>query len=369
MKKERICLCFNDLALYRKAIYKMLDKEYECDWYIEDVDTKVKEFDNKELNNVEYLHDVKIGPFYYIKGFMSLLFKNYKVYFVLGSTRNLLLVPFCLIKRIFYPKKRIYYWTHGFYGKESKIELFLWKRPLFKLADGLFTYGDYAKKIMVEDGFDENRIFPIHNSLDYETQLLLRKSVKNSNIYTEHFNNSNPVIVFLGRLTKIKKLNYLLDAVSRLKEKGEIYNVVLVGDGSEREMLEDTTRHNEIKDQVWFYGACYDEKMNAELVYNADLCVAPGNIGLTAIHVMMFGCPSISHNNFSLQMPEFEAIKPGYTGDFYEYGSVESLANTISNWFKKHNDDREMVRKACYNEIDTNWNPNYQMDVITKNLK
>ncbi len=366
---KRICMYFNDLALYRKAIYKRLDEEYDCEWYIEDIDTHVKEFDSSELNKVTRIPIKRIGPFYIAMGLLKLLKMDYDIYFMLGATRNLSLLPFCIFKKLFKSTKRIYFWTHGYYGKESRFEKFFWKRPLFKAADGIFTYGDYAKKIMVEDGFDENKIFPIHNSLDYETQLLLRKSVKNSNIYTEHFNNSNPVIVFLGRLTKIKKLNYLLDAVSRLKEKGEIYNVVLVGDGSEREMLEDTTRQNEIKNQVWFYGACYDEKMNAELVYNADLCVAPGNIGLTAIHVMMFGCPSISHNNFSLQMPEFEAIKPGYTGDFYEYGSVESLANTISNWFKKHNDDREAIRQACYNEIDTNWNPYYQMDIISRNLK
>lgn len=365
----KVCMCFNDLALYRRAIYKMIDSEYYCDWYIEDVDTKVKEFDKSELKRVKYLHDIKIGPFYYIKGFMSLLFKDYDVYFVLGSTRNLLLFPFCLLKHIFYPKKKIYYWTHGFYGKESKMELFFWKRPLFKLADGLFTYGDYAKKIMVEDGFNENTIYPIHNSLDYDTQLSLRHEMTKSEIYSKHFKNNYPVLIFLGRLTKIKKLSYLIETVSILKKNGELYNVVLVGDGPEHEILEEKVRQNGMEEQVWFYGASYDEKVNAVLVYNADLCVAPGNIGLTAMHVMMFGCPAVSHNDFSRQMPEFEAIKPGTTGDYYKYGSVEDLAITISQWFSKNSRRREEVRQACYQEIDTNWNPYYQMDIISKNLK
>ena len=78
---------------------------------------------------------------------------------------------------------------------------------------------------------------------------------------------------------------------------------------------------------------CFDEKINAELIYNADLCVAPGNIGLTAMHVLMFGCPAISHNNFKWQMPEFESIIPGHTGDFFEYDNVEDLARSISQWF------------------------------------
>lgn len=67
-------------------------------------------------------------------------------------------------------------------------------------------------------------------------------------------------------------------------------------------------------------------------------------------------------------MPEYEAIKPGQTGDFFECNKVQSLARTISKWFAEKKDKREEVRQACYNEIDTNWNPYYQMDVIKKNL-
>ena len=362
-------MSFNNLPIYRKAIYKLIDLEYDCDWYVEDRNMNVKTFDETELKRVTKLSILKIGGFYWEKGLLSLLFKDYDIYFILGSTRNISLFLFCFLKKIFQRRKKIYFWTHGFYGKESKAELLFWKRPLFRMPDGLFTYGDYAKKIMVEDGFDEKRIFPIHNSLDYDTQLALRKNLKPSNFYNKHFGNGNPVIIFIGRLTKIKQLDMLIDAVTLLKKKGEQYNIVLVGDGTERAMLEDKVRKGGLTDHVWFYGACYDEKDNAELVYNADLCVAPGNIGLTAMHVMMFGCPAVSHDNYSLQMPEFEAIRPNETGVFYKYGSVQSLAETISKWFACHSNDREAVRKACYKEIDTNWNPYYQIEMVKKNLK
>lgn len=362
-------MCFNNLSLYRKAIYKQIDQEFDCEWYIEKKQTTVKAFPETELKNVKYLPYVKIGPFHWIIGLVGLVRKDYDVFFMLGETRNLSLFFFCLIKKIFYPYKRVYFWTHGYYGKESKMELTLWKRPLFQLPDGLFTYGDYAKRIMVEDGFDEKKIFPIHNSLDYDTQLKLRKNILPSKLYEDHFGNNNPVVVFIGRLTQVKRLDMLVDAIALLKDKEEKYNVAFIGDGIERKALESMVTSYGMSRQFWFYGECYDEKMNAEFVYNADLCVAPGNIGLTAIHVMMFGCPALSHDNFSLQMPEFEAIKPKITGDFYKYGSSESLAETISNWFNAHQKDRDAVRQACYKEIDTNWNPYYQMNIINNNLK
>ena len=103
-----------------------------------------------------------------------------------------------------------------------------------------------------------------------------------------------------------------------------------------------------------------------QLIYNADLCVAPGNIGLTAMHVLMFGCPAISHNNFKRQMPEFESIIPGQTGDFFEYDNVDDLARSISRWFALKSGCREEVRRTCYKEIDDYWNPHYQLNLIKK---
>lgn len=364
----KICMTFGVLSLYRKAIYTLIDKEYDCDWYTDDRPTNLKKFDDNELKNVTQLHYIQLGPFFWIKGQIGLLRKNYDVYFALGSTRNVSLFLMLFIKKLFFRYKKIYLWTHGLYGKESKIEWWFWKRPMLKMADGLFTYGDYAKNLLVERCFDEKKIYPIHNSLDYDIQLELRNKLKPGNIYKNHFGNENPVLIFIGRLTPVKRLDMLLDAVCSLKNKEHMFNVVFVGDGSEKDALLKQAEGKSIDDQVWFYGACYDEKENAELVYNADICIAPGNIGLTAMHSLMFGCPAISHNNFSMQMPEFEAIIPDVTGDFYQYGSVKNLSETIETWYEKHKDEREKVRKACYHVIDTGWNPYYQMEVIKRNL-
>ena len=48
-----------------------------------------------------------------------------------------------------------------------------------------------------------------------------------------------------------------------------------MGDGEIRQSLEVEVVKHQLQDNVWFYGSCFDEKINAELIYNADLCVAP----------------------------------------------------------------------------------------------
>ena len=365
----KICCCFNNLSSYRETIYTAMDREFDIDWYIEDSDEGVKEFDAAKLKSVRHLHRVPLKGFYWVKGMLSLLRKDYDTYLMLGATRNLTLYVFLALKCLFFRKKRVLSWTHGYYGKESKLNIALLKRPMFKMFDGSFVYGNYARDLMIKDGHNPDTLWTIHNSLAYDEQLALRRQMQPSDIYKKHFGNDNPVMIFLGRLTPVKKLDQAIEALAKLRDKGEQYNFVFVGDGSERKSLENLAESLEVKEQVWFYGACYDERQNAELVYNADLCVAPGNIGLTAMHTMMFGCPAITHGDFKWQMPEFEAIHPHTTGCFFKRDDVTDLAEKISMWFTVNKGERDAVRQACYKEIDTQWNPYFQMEVLRKHLK
>lgn len=368
--KKKLCLKYNIPSLYRSAIYRMIDDEYDCDWYFGPTTAGIKEMDTSCLKNVKRYKVIgNVEKFFWNVGMLRLLFKKeYQTYFFLIENRCITDWIFFWLGFKFFKKKKFYIWTHGWYGKESgrDAKMKLW---LYRNVTGTFVYGDRAKKLLVKEGIPDNKLFPIHNSLDYDKQLVLRDSIQPSKVYINHFRNNNPVVVFIGRLTKVKQLDMVVDAVAELKNKDENYNVVFVGDGVERESLKAKVKGLGLTDQVWFYGACYDEKTNAELIYNADLCVAPGNIGLTAIHVLMFGCPAVSHNDFKWQMPEFEAIKPSQTGDFFERNNVQSLARTISKWFSEKKGKREEVRQACYNEIDTNWNPYYQMEIIKKHIK
>ena len=184
-----------------------------------------------------------------------------------------------------------------------------------------------------------------------------------SPLYQNHFGNNHSNLVFIGRLTKVKKLHQVLEAIALLKRQGKDYNITFVGDGEEKQRLELMADELDIKNNVWLYGACYDERRIAELLFNADLCVSPGNVGLTAMHAMTFGCPVLSHNNFAAQMPEFEAIEEGATGAFFKENDIKSLAEAIDNW-QSNQKNREEIRKECYRVIDEKYNPHVQVDTL-----
>ena len=356
--------------IYREAIYRKIDETFDVDWYFCDNSGHgLKQMDYSAFKNAKLcLHESLFrGHSFWYKGLSSIPVKKYDYLFIAGQTHCP--AEWYLLMRYGHKSHgpKVCLWTHGWYGKESNLEKKL-KRIFYHFADKIFLYGNRARNLMIKEGYDEHKLFTIHNSLAYDEQFSLRKQMQSSDVYKKHFGNEYPVMIFLGRLTPVKQLNIAIDSLANLRDRRKCFNLVFVGDGSERATLESLVVKYGLQKQVWFYGACYDEMTNAELVYNADLCVAPGNIGLTAMHSMMFGCPCITHNDFKWQMPEFEAIHEWKTGAFFTRNDAKSLSNAIENWFYIHKEDREDVRKACYEEIDTQWNPYCQIEVLKKNL-
>lgn len=217
--------------------------------------------------------------------------------------------------------------------------------------------------MLLKYGAEKKKLHVIYNSLDYDKQTGLREKVSKESPYLEHFNNTCKNLIFIGRLTKIKKLDQLIKAVSKLKEKQYNVNLTFVGDGEEMTRLRSLAKKLNLEQQIWFFGACYDELQKSELLYHADLCVSPGNVGLTAMDSMSFGTPVISHNNMMNQMPEVEAIEEGKTGGYFNENDIDSLAESIANWLGS-NYSREDIRRNCYRVIDEKYNPHKQVELL-----
>ena len=364
--KQKLCVIYNMAAQYRAPIFQLMDNEFDIDWYYGSKIDNIKELDDSILKNVTKLDRSNfVGPLYWQHGVINLINNEYQSYIILGDLFSLSTWTLLIKNRILNKKKKIYLWSHGWYGRENKLKRWL-KKCFFNLADGTFLYGNYAKRIAIQQGNNPEKLWVIHNSLDHSTHVKLREKLPKSNVYHDYFKNIDPTLIFIGRLTKVKQLDLLIRAVSILKSKGENYNIVFVGDGVERNNLERNAKDHNLN--VWFYGSCYDDTQTAQLIFDADLCVSPGNVGLTAMHAMSFGTPVLTHSNFPNQMPEFEAIIEGETGAFFLEGSIESLSENISKWFNTHK-DRELTREKCYKEIDTNWTPEFQLNKIKTILR
>lgn len=371
----KLCNIYPNAPHYRRAIFLKMDEAFDCAWMFGERPLGGKDIVSMRPDEFRcflgFLKNVRIfGNWYWQRGVLPLLGADFDTYLILGEPYCVSSWLFCALAKL-RPGKRVFFWSHGWYGRENFVKRIL-KKIFFRLADGVFLYGNYARELMIRNGFSAEKLWTIHNSLDYAEQRRLRERLVPSDILKKHFGDAGAgavgTLIFVGRLTAVKRLDMIAEAMVRLaRERGKKFNLVLVGDGAERCALEEKFRALGLEGNVWFYGACYDDAVLSELIFNADLCVAPGNIGLTAMHALAFGCPCLTHNDFKNQMPEFEAIVPGKTGAFFERGNVTALADAIEAWFASAR-DRDAVRRACYAEIEASWTADWQLGVFRRVL-
>ncbi len=157
----------------------------------------------------------------------------------------------------------------------------------------------------------------------------------------------------------------LVHAANSINSEKTAVNLVFIGNGSEREKLEKLGYKGVAEKWLHFVGDCYSEEEIGRYLTVSDLCVSPGNVGLTAIHSLSFGTPVCTHGNLNNQGPEAEAVVDGYNGFYFKENDVNNLVDCIKKWLFT-NPDRELVRERCFEIIDTYYNPGYQLTVFKR---
>lgn len=261
----------------------------------------------------------------------------------------------------------VVFWGHGIYGGEKKLRLII-RKTFYRLAHKHLLYERRAKELMVKNGFEKNNIYVVFNSLDYEKQKKYRlkyQGVVKGDVMRYFLKPELPTIVFIGRLTAQKKIEILIQAILEINVKDVKINLLIIGTGNEEGKLKRMVSNGIKSSWLNFTGAIYDEEEIAKYLSASDLCVSPGEVGLTSIHSLSYGTPVCTHSDLRYQMPEVEAIIDGYNGFYFERDNVEDLKKKIKQWFSNA-DDRQVIRRRCYEVIDSYYNPHYQLGVFRR---
>ena len=133
-----------------------------------------------------------------------------------------------------------------------------------------------------------------------------------------------------------------------------------MGSGPSEEKLKGIAKNEIISKTIHFYGACYDENIISNLIFNSICTVSPGNIGLTVINSFSYGTPAITHNNFENQMPEVEAIVENETGFLFNENNIKSLEKQML----KVINSKINFKVECRKVIDNNYNPKNQVEIL-----
>ena len=260
--------------------------------------------------------------------------------------------------------KRVLFWGHGYLYEPRGLKGLV-RRLFYALPHEHLVYGRTARDIMLRHGWPPDRVHVIYNSLDTDAQIRIRESMTDAHRTATRvslFGSADiPVAICTTRLIRLRRLDLLIDALHSLAQSGHPVALVLVGDGPERAALKAQAQRLGVR--VHFEGACYDERRIAELIGASTVTVAPGKVGLTAMHSMVYGVPVITHSDADDQMPEWEAIVPGITGGLFTRDDVPSLAASIREWTREPW-PTPSARRHCESIIERFWNPHTQRTLI-----
>ncbi len=322
---------------------------------------------NKNVN-WEFVKNIYLGKILLLQlGLVKKsIFGNFDVFVFSGDMYNLSTWISSLICKA--RNKKVIFWGHGFYGNEAVIKKTI-RKIFYKIPELHFLYGERSNKLMQNMGFDKERLFTVYNSLDHELhQKLIEKknNIELQKIKASIFPGREilPTIIFIGRLTKEKKLHLLIEAIYILKLRQNEFNLIIIGEGNEKMLINTQIENYKLTNSIKLLGASYDENSNASLFMLSDCCVSPGNVGLTAIYSLSLGVPVITQDNLSNQMPEVESVIDNVTGFFFKENDVISLANAIEKFTNR--EIKNEMAPSCLKIIKEKYNPINQYKIISK---
>lgn len=178
----------------------------------------------------------------------------------------------------------------GYFSPMMLTALVQTERVLAKRTDVLITVGSKVRDELVEAGIgskDQYEIIPPGVApVDIDDRGLARRSLSLS--------NSDFVVLFLGRLTRIKRVDRLLDAVALAVAEMPETKVLIAGDGELRGQLEVTARARRLP--VQFLGW----RSDLELLLGAADClvITSDNEGtpVSLIQASLAGVPTVATN-------------------------------------------------------------------------
>lgn len=260
--------------------------------------------------------------------------------------------------------RRVLFWTHGWLRRDRGLRKYV-RRAFYSLAHGLLLYGERAARIGVELGYDPAKLRVIFNSLDFEMQQALSARFSSddiANLRIRLFGDADtPIVIATARLSALKRFDLLIEALSIVNREHRTVNLLVVGDGPERSRLEALAASAGVNSV--FVGACYDEPQLAAYFLAASVTVSPGNVGLTCMHSLGYGVPVITHDDPNDQMPEWEAIEIGVTGDTFKKGVAADLAAKIEQWTRTPLPP-DVLREKCRFVIANRYRAATQMRAI-----
>ena len=323
---------------YRKRLFDILHRSLENHFLI--------------YAGEDYFEDsVKTdSTIYYLKGVRNYYFFNRRLLFQYGmwvSAFNTRILVIELNPRII--SNWILLIIRKLFGKETILWGHVWPRKgknspteqvrhlMRRLGDKIIAYTE-TQKVELQKNMLSKEILFAPNALYFEDEM---KVIKDGDICN---------IIFVGRLTRAKKPQILVEAFSSIINKiPNETNLIILGDGPERKKLLELVKKLKVEDRVSILGHVGDYEMLSKYFSQSLVSISSGYIGLSITQSFGFGVPILISENEN-HSPEIEAAEIGVNSEFFITDNKASLADKILGFYKNKDfwiDQRKIISEKC----------------------
>jgi len=239
-----------------------------------------------------------------------------------------LLWPLFISKILAKPFVAIIYHIHGeslFRELPFPIALMLYIYEKFSLK--LYSYfrffiitvSESTKKELISFGFPSHNILLVEVGLDSELKNLCNSIAK----------NDKPLIVYVGRLKKYKRVDHLIDSLKIVVQKIPNVECIIAGKGDKKvyEELKEKAKKLGLEKNIKFIGEI-NTKTKIEILSKAWVYVMTSmkeGFGISALEAQACGTPVVGYKVPGL----VDCVKNNITGILVADGNVEALSNAI----------------------------------------
>lgn len=304
----------------------ILDKRIKIDYLIEDMIPNKNEFVNS-LKKLKFINTFKEG----IKSLKILKQKKEKMINYIKNCKSDIMIS----------TRDIHNEWLGKYGNENIIKIG-WEHNHHN------NNKKYINKV-VNSVKDLNYFVLVSNELTsfYTEQL------KNSNCKCIHIPNTidyipnekslleEENIVSVGRLSKEKGYLDLIDVYKIVHSKYPSWKLNIIGDGIERQAIEEKIKNNRLEDNVILHGFQNREYIN-EILNKSSLYVMSSyteSFGIVLLEAYAFGIPAVSFTSAQ--------------------GACEIITDNWDGYLVKNRDKEQMAKRIC--ELISNYNRRFIM--------
>lgn len=238
-----------------------------------------------------------------------------------GNPRNL--STLVLLARAKLLNLKIVWWGHYWSSSGRRWRQVIRFLPM-AMADAKLFYTDDEVEKFREDRFalrKGNLVAALNNGLD-DTEI----KTKRDEYIAAHRERA---LLFIGRLTPKANLGLAIRALAKLGVDAPCLHIL--GSGEEQQALMSLADSLGVSDAIHWHGASTNEEVISKIANRCRAFLYPGEVGLSLIHAMIYGLPTIVHSQKRSHMPEIAAFDDGVTGFSFLMDNSDSLAAVLAD--------------------------------------